>query len=157
VTLLKASPATLRVAGRKLAVAIGDSELGRQIAIDLKADADFDERRSGPGHDCFLSLCHEVEVKHFARRSESLLPIVRIINARGQIGYLIRTQSPAFVCLALSDEQRTRKSFWLASIVGGANRWSAVELFVRRTNALKNLLANLGIVLCHLQDGRVFI
>jgi hypothetical protein len=30
-------------------------ELGRQIAVDLKADADFDECRCGPGHDCFLA------------------------------------------------------------------------------------------------------
>jgi hypothetical protein len=27
------------------------SELGRQIAVDLEADADFDECRCGPGHD----------------------------------------------------------------------------------------------------------
>ena len=74
----------MRVAGRKLAVAIGVSELGRQIAIDLKADADFDERRSGPGHDCFLSVCHEVEVSISPGEAKALLPIVRIINARGQ-------------------------------------------------------------------------
>ena len=37
-------------------VALGALELGRQIAVDLKADADFDERRSGPGHDCFLAV-----------------------------------------------------------------------------------------------------
>jgi hypothetical protein len=30
------------------------SELGREIAVDLKADADFYEHRCGPGHDHFL-------------------------------------------------------------------------------------------------------
>ena len=30
------------------------SEFGRQIAVDLEADADFDEGRCGPGHDRFL-------------------------------------------------------------------------------------------------------
>ena len=29
-------------------------EFGREVAVDLEADADFDERRSGPGHDHFL-------------------------------------------------------------------------------------------------------
>jgi hypothetical protein len=31
------------------------SELGRKIAVDLEADADFDEGGCGPGHDRFLS------------------------------------------------------------------------------------------------------
>ena len=30
------------------------SEFGRQIAVDLEADADLDEGRGGPGHGCFL-------------------------------------------------------------------------------------------------------
>jgi hypothetical protein len=30
------------------------SELGRQIAVDLKADADFDEGRGRPSHDFLL-------------------------------------------------------------------------------------------------------
>ena len=28
-------------------------ELGRQVTVDLQADADFDESRGGPGHDLF--------------------------------------------------------------------------------------------------------
>jgi hypothetical protein len=76
VTPLKASPATLKgIAGRKFAVALGSSELCRQVAIDLKADADFDEHRSGPGHDCFLSVCHEVEVSSSAGEAKALLPV----------------------------------------------------------------------------------
>jgi hypothetical protein len=31
---------------------LAGSELGRQVTVDLKADTDFDKRRSGPGHDC---------------------------------------------------------------------------------------------------------
>jgi hypothetical protein len=30
------------------------SELGRQIAVDLEADADFNEGRGGPSHDFLL-------------------------------------------------------------------------------------------------------
>ena len=30
------------------------SELGRQVTVDLQADADFNESRGGPGHDYFL-------------------------------------------------------------------------------------------------------
>jgi hypothetical protein len=48
----KESPATFRVTGplnSKSAL-----KLGRQIAVDFKANADFDECRRGPGHDCFL-------------------------------------------------------------------------------------------------------
>jgi hypothetical protein len=29
---------------------VSESELGRQIAVDLEADADLDEGWSGPGH-----------------------------------------------------------------------------------------------------------
>ena len=31
-----------------------DLELGREVAVDLEADADFDKGRSCPGHDRFL-------------------------------------------------------------------------------------------------------
>jgi hypothetical protein len=31
------------------------SELSRQIAVDFEADADFDKRRSGPGHGLLLT------------------------------------------------------------------------------------------------------
>jgi hypothetical protein len=31
------------------------SELGRKVAVDFKADADFDEGGRSPGHDCFLA------------------------------------------------------------------------------------------------------
>jgi hypothetical protein len=35
-------------------VIVRGSEFSRQVAVDLEADADFDERRRGPSHDRFL-------------------------------------------------------------------------------------------------------
>jgi hypothetical protein len=51
----QASPAILRMTGREFAnAALEALELGRQIAVDLKSDADFDKCRCGPDHECFL-------------------------------------------------------------------------------------------------------
>jgi hypothetical protein len=93
-------------------------ELGRQIAIDLKADADFDERRSGPGHDCFLSVCHEVEVSISPVEAKALLPIVRTINGRGQ------HHAPRIIwgiCPAMRPNRRTRPALWPRAFTMGSH------------------------------------
>jgi hypothetical protein len=41
------------VASRAMKLKTARSELGRQVTVDLQADADFDESRGGPGHDLF--------------------------------------------------------------------------------------------------------
>src|ERR1043165_2474202 len=65
VTLAVARYPTLQVKQTKVAAApsgtaativfcVRRSELGRQVAVDFEADADFDKRRSGPGHGVLL-------------------------------------------------------------------------------------------------------
>jgi hypothetical protein len=55
-----AEPRTMAVRrpNSRLRQARQDLELGRQVAVDLEPNADFDERRCGPGHRRSFELCH---------------------------------------------------------------------------------------------------
>jgi hypothetical protein len=56
------------------------SEFGRQVAVDLEADANLNQRRCRPGHDFLLDLCEAIMPLQRAFRIK-LVQVERMRNA----------------------------------------------------------------------------